>query len=229
MYDAPIMGAPPFAAAYPADRAAALAGVPLSTLHYWAREGIWTPSVSATRVKRWSYADLLGLRLIDWLRQDKPEIKIPRSPMAQIRRALASVESFGERLQEHNVRVWVDKRGGIVLGTGEETFVPLRAGLLQGLVDTQVDLIEAFESRSGLRAPHLSVPRPTLRIIPGKLSGEPHVEDTRIPTNMLAALARRGFAPAEIRNLYPSLTATNVEEAIDLEEQLERNLHPVAA
>ena len=224
------MGSPPrFAAAYIADRAAAMAGIPLSTLHYWAREGIWTPSVSQVRVKRWSYADLLGLRLIDWLRQDKPEVHIPRTPMAAIRRALGSVELFSEHLREHSLRVWVDRRGGIVLGLKSAVFVPLKSGLLQTLMDTEVDLIDAFESRSGLKAPNLVTPRPTLRIIPGKLSGEPHVENTRIPTIIVATAARRGFRADQIRELYPSLSQVNIHEALDLEDQLEKNLQPVAA
>lgn len=37
--------------AYQADRAAALSGVPLSTVHWWAREEILVPSISAQRVK----------------------------------------------------------------------------------------------------------------------------------------------------------------------------------
>jgi hypothetical protein len=31
---------------YDADRAAALAGVPKSTLHYWARKGYYLPSIA---------------------------------------------------------------------------------------------------------------------------------------------------------------------------------------
>lgn len=50
--------------AYEVPRAAALAGVPLSTLYHWAREEVVTPSVSATREKLWSYRDLLTLRLV---------------------------------------------------------------------------------------------------------------------------------------------------------------------
>jgi MerR HTH family regulatory protein len=57
--------------AYPADRAAALSGVPKSTLHYWARQEILVPSLSAEKVKLWSYADLMALRTIYWLRQRK--------------------------------------------------------------------------------------------------------------------------------------------------------------
>src|SRR5262249_54325081 len=49
------------AGAYTADRAAALSGVPKSTLHWWARHDVLVPSVSATKVMLWSYADLMGL------------------------------------------------------------------------------------------------------------------------------------------------------------------------
>jgi hypothetical protein len=45
----------PLLAAYDAPRAASLAGVPRSTLYYWARVGIWMPTVSRSRQMRWSY------------------------------------------------------------------------------------------------------------------------------------------------------------------------------
>jgi hypothetical protein len=75
--------------AYTADRAAALAGVPQSTLHYWAREGILTPSVSSERVKLWSFADLMALRAVEWLRRKKilGAKDVPPTRMPEIRRA----------------------------------------------------------------------------------------------------------------------------------------------
>lgn len=57
--------------AYSADRAAALSGVPKATVYYWARKEILVPSVSAERVRLWSYSDLLALRVIAWLRATK--------------------------------------------------------------------------------------------------------------------------------------------------------------
>jgi DNA-binding transcriptional MerR regulator len=50
--------------AYTADRASALSGVPKSTIHYWARTLLLVPTVSASKVKLWSYADLMGVRVI---------------------------------------------------------------------------------------------------------------------------------------------------------------------
>jgi uncharacterized protein (DUF433 family) len=65
--------------------------------------------------------------------------------------------------------------------------------------------------------------------VPGKLASEPHVVHTRVSTRNLAALSRRGLSREAILALYPSLSSHNVEEALALEAQLERNLHPVAA
>jgi len=106
--------------------------------------------------------------------------------------------------------------------------VPLGGGLAQELFDTKVNLVRPFEV-DGRRGPDLVRPRPTLRVVPGKLSGEPHVEATRIPTQMLAALERRGFDPAAIVEMYPAINVTNVVEAIDLEVQLDENLRARAA
>jgi uncharacterized protein (DUF433 family) len=219
----------PAGAAYTADRAAALAGVPLSTLHYWSRSGIWVPSVSSERVKRWSYSDLLALRLIDWLRRDKPDPKLPKTSMPKIRRALGAVELLGDRLRSHSVKVWDDHRGSLLFGVEGEVFVPLGRGLAQMLAHLEgVDLVDVWQGRRGVLGPNLFEPGPTLRIIPGKLSGEPHVVDTRIPTKMLSSLRTRGMEVDSIIELYPRLTRQNVEEAVALEVQLEHNLRAVA-
>src|SRR3569832_708378 len=77
--------------AYTADRAAALSGVPKSTIHWWARNDILVPQVSSTKVKLWSYADLMSLRVIYWLRRKKTTetgTEIPPSSMGAVRRAL---------------------------------------------------------------------------------------------------------------------------------------------
>jgi uncharacterized protein (DUF433 family) len=222
----------PAGAAYVANRAAALAGIPKSTLHYWDRAGIWTPSVSRAKVKRWSFSDLLALRLIDWLRrEDKPEApsRVPKTSMAKIRQALGSVENLGDRLSEESVIVSVEPRGGIVIHAGLDFFVPLGHGYAQALTsDEGFDLLRPWYIHPHIIGPDLSEPGPTLRIIPGKLSGEPHVVDTRIPTETIWGLSRQGLNSDEIIELYPRLTGENVKDAVDLEERLERNLRHAA-
>ncbi len=217
--------------AYPADRAAALSGVPKSTVHYWARTGVLVPSLSAERVKLWSFADLMGLRTIYWLRQakegDPRAADIPRSTMPAVRRALA-------RLAELDVALWTEERGPAVgvSPSGEVfTFAPdgvesgYRARVLQG---EYLDLIRPFGT-PGMSGPDLHAPRPHLRIVPGKLAGSPHIVKTRIETLAISALAGRGFGPGRINQLYPDVDRTAIDEAIDLEKQLSRNLWVAAA
>ncbi len=71
--------------------------------------------------------------------------------------------------------------------------------------------------------PDLVHPGKGLRIIPGKLSGEPHVDGTRIETGVLWALSERGFDVGGIVDLYPELTPATVRSAIALERRLHQN------
>ena len=168
--------------------------------------------------------------MIDWLRRAKPDLEISGTSMAQIRRVLAAVDDVGGRLKSESVKVWVESTGDVVIELEGKAFTPLGGQHLQGLVDIGfLNPIAAYQSGLGLSGPDLAVPRPTLRIIPGKLSGEPHVRNTRVGTESLRALARREMSDEVILSLYPALSLENVREAIDLEEQLERNLGVRAA
>lgn len=77
------------------------------------------------------------------------------------------------------------------------------------------DLFAPFDA-----APDLRVPRQHLRIVPGKVAGEPHLAHSRLTTRDVAGLARRGFTIAEIRELYPGEDSDALREAIDLEASL---------
>jgi uncharacterized protein (DUF433 family) len=215
--------------AYNAERASALSGVPRSTIHYWSREGVLTPSVSAERVKLWSYADLMGLRIIYWLRQQKTDAtgaEVPRTSMKAIRHALKKLGSLAEPLwHPEQASIWVDGDGDILVRgpAGPETL----AG--QTLMRDSINLIAPFDTREGLRGPDLAMPRPQLRIAPGRLSGAPHVVKTRLETSAIFALDRDGLGLAAIKGLYPFNTENQIAEAIDLERQLEANLAVRAA
>jgi uncharacterized protein (DUF433 family) len=212
--------------AYPADRAAALSGVPKSTIHWWAREEILVPSVSRERVKLWSYSDLLGLRTIAWLRATKTSpdgYDVPATAMKAVRRALRELRELELELwtEERSPNVGVDRRGQIVLDLGGEP------RLLDGqqLLDAEMfDVLRPFEMGSARGGPDLVAPRPRLRIVPGKLAGAPHVYRTRIETEALAALRWRGLAAGKIVSLYPVLEPADVDEALDLEQQLQPDL-----
>jgi uncharacterized protein (DUF433 family) len=215
---------------YTAERAAALSGVPRSTIHYWAREAILVPSISPTKVKLWSYTDLMGLRTIYWLRKRKVGTDgwdVPASAMTAVRQALRMLRDLDLELWTENggPSVRVDLAGQIFLVTpaaGPETLTGQRP-----LDGDLFDLIAPFETPVS-RAPDLTKPRPHLRIVPGKLSGSPHIVHTRIETLAIAALAQRGFESTKIERLYPTVRPVAIVEAIDLEHQLSRNLRSAA-
>src|SRR4029077_2601727 len=190
--------------AYTAERAAALSGVPKSTVHHWARERLLVPSISPQRVKLWSYIDLMGLRTIYWLRHPKPApdgTAIPPSPMSKVREALAELARIDLGLwdDEHGHLVRVNREGELHVGPPGESR-PLESQLR---LET-LDLIEPFESEEGIRGPNLFAPRPRLRIIPGKLAGAPPLQRTGLEPEALAALARRGVSSENVYKLYPS-------------------------
>jgi uncharacterized protein (DUF433 family) len=214
--------------AYTADRASALSGVPKSTIHYWARNEILVPHVSPERIKLWSYPDLMALRTIYWLRQSKTVSdghSVPATSMPAVRRALKA-------LREIDLELWTEERGpSVAVNRAGHIFITADGvSSIDGqrvLDSDMLDLIAPFETEQG-RAPDLYAPRPSLRIIPGKLSGSPHIVKTRIETIALAALRQRGLSEAKIAALYPIAPRNAIAEALDLEEELQHNLRVAA-
>lgn len=220
----------PIRAAYTADRASALAGVPRSTVHYLARTELLVPGVSSERVKLWSYSDVVALRIIGGLRQPKQtpdgaEVAPTRVPA--IRRALAALRKLELDLwsEELGTVLFVDRSGK--LHWKRDGAVSTLPGPSSGeqLVEADVlDLMAPFDLVKGQHGPDLRQPRPMLRIIPGKLAGSPHIVNTRIETIALGALAERGMHRSIIAELYPSVARSAIDDALDLEGQLARNL-----
>lgn len=206
---------------YEAPRAAALSGVPQSTIYYWARSGLISPSVSPMRVKLWSYADLMALRIVYWLRHPKSGLggEVAASPMAEVRRALAELEDLGLDIWDdsrgrrdsplrvdRSTRIWIVDEG-----------VPQAGG--QAALPGLLDLLGPFDlaDRAG---PNLIRPRPTLRIIPGRVSGEPHLAGSRITTRAASALYDTLRDYRAVAELYPDFEVRAFEEAIDFERSL---------
>ena len=210
-----------FDGCYEAPRAAALSGVPVSTVYLWARQELVEPSVSRQRVKLWSYADLMALRVVYWLRHPKrsQNRRIAASPMPRVREALAEVERLG-------LDIWDDRPG--------EPDSPLRVDA-SGKIWVQADGVVATRGQQGigdfldllgpfavgqLQGPDLLRPRPSLRIVPGKLSGEPHLAGSRITTQAAAALYEHIPDVAQIADLYEGFDSDIFEQAIQFERSL---------
>jgi uncharacterized protein (DUF433 family) len=207
---------------YEAARAAALSGVPKSTLYYWARTGVVAPSVSPVREKLWSYADLMALRIVAWLRHPKEVSSdlLPANPMGKVRRALAELDRLGLDIWSPEAvgrsPLVVDRAGKIHIRTEAEV-VDLHGQLRMSGPDV-LDLLGPF-TQDGVHGPDLVAPRRHIRISPARVAGEPHIAGSRLTTLSLAALATRGMSPDKIGALY-DLNRDVVDEALDLERQL---------
>ena len=148
--------------------------------------------------------------------------------MPAVRRAL-------DALRELDLSLWTEDRGPAVLvDRAGRVYLRPEPGRVQTAAGEQpldadwLDLIEPFSTREATEGPNLQAPRPNLRIVPGKLSGSPHILRTRIETVAIAALADRGLDEKRIHSLYPIVAPLAISEAVDLELQLRRNLKAAA-
>jgi DNA-binding transcriptional MerR regulator/uncharacterized protein (DUF433 family) len=198
---------------YDARRAAALSGVPKRTLTWWAEKGYYRPSISpAPRPRLWSWYDLIALRTIDWLRQPGEGIK--GVPLHRILEALEEMDRRGlSRADLHNLVVKTE--GGIPFLKVDQQLVRADSGGQIGMRDV-LAVVEPYKV-----GPDLLQPRPLLRIIPGKLHGEPHLLNTRISSATIYALHANGFDLRQIRAMYPEAEEEALAQAVDLEESLQ--------
>lgn len=189
--------------AYEASRAAALAGVTLSTLYHWAREDL-VPSVSAMRGKLWSYRDLLTFRLVRWLRTDNLEVARPTTK--QVRRIL---NELGDDLwmidqRRRDVPTIKVTRSGNVIRVAEP------AEALSGQRLFKHDAFPPFAPLGA--APDLGIPRAVLGFVAGKVAGEPHLAHSRLTTRDVAGLAQRGLTLADSGSSISVRKQTHYEE-----------------
>lgn len=210
-----------FLGAYTASRAAALAGVPKSTVYYWARTGLIVPSVSPVKERLWSYADLIAIRMVSWLRREKrhESARIPSTPMSSVRRAFA-------QLKEEGLDIWSDTEDAATkLLVDLDGIIHIRrvdvTAELSGQVPMPfVDLIAPFSCEHAHEGPDLVRPRSDLRIVPGKVAGQPHIVRTRITSLAVRALWVAGYTMGQVCSLYPEQARASLEQAISLEDQL---------
>ncbi len=199
---------------YDARRAAALAGVPRTTLHYWARKEIYIPSVSPDpRTRLWSWLDLLALRAIDWFRKQKGPAEPTRVSIRRLREAIKELEKLNIPRSRLHDFLAVSDSGLLCIELPGLTF---RADPGRQILAREVlNVTKPYGS-----GPDLLVPRPQLRILPGKLHGEPHLLDTRISSATVFLLFKDGYQIERIQAMYPDATLEALRDAIDLEQSL---------
>jgi uncharacterized protein (DUF433 family) len=200
---------------YDAARAAALSGVPQSTMHYWARRGIYRPSVVADpRTHFWSWGDLLAVRAIAWFRGRDGADKPRRVSMKRVREMLEALELSGIP-RDGLYRVIAITEGGRLVIKLDETGALTAASGRQRLMGDVLPLVAPFGT-----GPDLYRPQPLLRIIPGKLHGEPHLAGTRIASTVVFEFSQMGYPLADIQGFYPDADPKALQQAIEFERSL---------
>src|SRR5262249_49494025 len=85
------------------------------------------------------------------------------------------------------------------------------------------DVFEGFTSGTGRHVPSLREPARGVVVDPEVRGGFPVIAGTRIPFNIIAGLHADGLPPAEIAELYPSVTPEEIEGATELAELVALN------
>jgi uncharacterized protein (DUF433 family) len=163
----------------------------------------------------YSWADIVALRSIVYLRQEKS--------LPKIRQAVRSLRALEADQWDHLARyVLVRTEETIVVQTPGGEILDLERA--PGTVLDEVlmeDVLGPFQV-NGSNVPALGHPRPFLSVDPRVLDGYPVIAGSRVPFHLVAALADEGAKPAEIVEIYPSVDTRGVPDAQDFARDVAR-------
>jgi uncharacterized protein (DUF433 family)/DNA-binding transcriptional MerR regulator len=199
---------------YTPSEVARLAGVSPQRIGSWARYGI-VPSVSR-RPNLYSYADAGEAVIARYLIEQgvKP------------RKIRELVESLRDRFGLWPLaRAPLEHEGGlVVMREGDQVLVDVvdRPHHLveEGTFLSLTDVRQALE-RGGWVALH--TPRPHIQVDPDRLSGRPTIRDRRLPTAMVAEIAREDDGRTLLRREF-GLSDEEIDEAVGYEGDVEKAL-----
>ncbi len=198
--------------------ASVLSGASTRQLGYWRRrtaaaEPLLVPFAQRGGRYLYSWADVVALRSIVYLRQEK---SLPR-----IRRAVRSLRQLEEADWAHLSQYrLVRTTETIVVVTPKGEILDLERA--PGTVLEEIlmaDVLGPFEA-NGSQVPALPQPRPYLSVNPGVLGGYPVVAGSRVPFHVVAALADEGAHASEIVATYPSVDPRGVHDAQEFAHQV---------
>jgi uncharacterized protein (DUF433 family) len=212
---------------YAPAEACRLTRVPPSTLQYWVRVGIVSPSRRVMdphgQMVRdgYSLADLGYIRLLHQLRsRGVPTENAVRFLTAMLDKIGPPGPTWGQ------VRVWVDGKRVYLAepsawGTMEAQRPAGHNAALQRVADTFFGgaFIGLKQSADSILVPAELLEH--VEINAEVVDGEPVIRGTRIPTRTIQALASTR-STAEILEMYPFLTCDQVKSALEYEQYLDR-------
>jgi uncharacterized protein (DUF433 family)/DNA-binding transcriptional MerR regulator len=204
---------------FPVPIASVLTGASVRQLAYWRKRTPSAPPLlvpSARRSGRYLYGwgDIVALRSIVYLRQEKS--------LHKIRRAVETLRHLEAEEWEHLSRYHlVSTPNTIVVQTPDGQLLDLEQVPGAVLDETlMADVLDPFETKDGDLVPALRRPRPHLLVDPQVLGGYPVIAGSRVPFDLIAGLADEGSKPAEIIEMYPSVDRRAIPDAREFAHQV---------
>ena len=194
----------------------AVTGLSRHQLRAWDREGLLQPDYGAENRRDpysrvYSFQDLVGLKTIAVL---KKQFKISTQKLKAVARSLIG-RGFSDwyRLKLYVVKGevhFVDPHCDDVEGveTGQLAMLPII-----DVINDVTDKVEELKRRSPSDIGKFEKSRFVLR-------NARVVRGTRIPVSAIQSFARAGYSVAQILREYPSLSALDVEQALESEPRL---------
>jgi uncharacterized protein (DUF433 family) len=205
--------------AFPIPITSVLTGATVRQLAYWRKPTksagpLLIPAGKRSGRYMYSWADVVALRSIVYLRQEK---SLPR-----IRRAV-------DMLRRLEASEWTHLATYSLISTESSIVVKTPSGHLldlerrPGTVLDEVlmkDVLAPFATSSGRDVPALDRPRPRIAVDPQVLGGYPVIAGTRVPFDVVAQLAEDDLATADIIAIYPSVDPAAIDEAAEFARQV---------
>jgi uncharacterized protein (DUF433 family)/DNA-binding transcriptional MerR regulator len=199
--------------------ASVLSGASVDQLAYWRKQTASAAPLLVPGTKRsgrylYSWADVVALRSIVYLRQEK---SLPR-----IRRAVGLLRAVEADEWEHLARyTLISTKASILVRTPSGELLDLEHQPATVVSEVLMrDVLAAFTTRDGRDVPALENPRRLLTVNPRVLAGYPVIAGTRVPFDIVAGLAEDGVPAAEIVEMYPSVDPASVADARAFAEQV---------
>jgi DNA-binding transcriptional MerR regulator len=197
--------------AFTAERARSLTGLTPRQLQYWDESGLLHPSYTARkgrgRKRLYSFPDLVSLQVIADLRRAGISLQQIRRVVEHLRtldheRPLAQITYTVENGEMYFQEAGTSRSGRTPHQVVAQYVVPVGA-IAEGL---RGRIVEVGERRHG-----------EIEQRRGTLGGKPVIKGTRIKVESIWRLHRSGLDEAGIRELYPDLTAADIEAALAVE------------
>ncbi len=212
---------------FPTPLASVLSGASRAQLAYWRKHvepfgALLVPEAGSRRRLLYSVADVVALRSIVYLREEKS--------LPKIRRAVAFLHAIERDDWTHLADyTLVRTPETIFLLREDNSIVDLQARPGQSrlaLDDDEPDrrdvrmavVLESFESARGREVPKFDEPRPGIRVDRDVLAGFPSIVGTRVPYDVIASLVADGVSFDVVQALYPAVPQHALAAAADFAE-----------